>query len=68
MFNRLIGGINYNGYDITVRYNNVNGMYQLTTMAQSMGEEYREAMLSDTNPMEDKSIIEKFIARIEHNK
>lgn len=68
MYNRLIGEINYNGYDITVRYSNINGMYQLTTMAQSMGEEYREVMLSDTNPMEDKSIIEKFIARIEHNK
>lgn len=68
MFNHLIGEINYKGYDITVRFSDINGMYQLSTMAQSMGEEYRESMLSDVNPMEDKSIADKFITKIEHNK
>ncbi len=68
MYNHLVGEIEYKGYDITVRYSDINNMYQLSTMAQSMGEEYRESMLSDTNPMKDESITDKFIKQIEHNK
>lgn len=68
MYNHLIGHINLRGYDITVRYSDINGMYQLSTMVEAMGEEYREAMTSDVNPMEDQAITERFIQRIEHNK
>lgn len=68
MYNHLVGEIEYKGYDIIVRYSDINGLYQLSTMVESMGEEYRESMTSDENPMEDKSITDKFIKQIEHNK
>ena len=68
MYNHLIGEINYQGYDITVRYSDISGRYQLSTMAKSMGEVYRESMVSDTNPMTDQSITEKFIKQIENNR
>lgn len=68
MYNRLIGEISLNGYDITVRKSDINGMYQLSTFATSMGEEYREAMLSDTNPMDNPDVAERFIKQIEAHK
>lgn len=68
MYNHLIGEISLGGYDITVRKSDINSMYQLSTFATSMGDEYRESMLSDTNPMVDKSVAQKFIKQIEHNK
>lgn len=68
MYNHLIGEIDYQGYDITVRYSDMSGNYQLSTMTDSMGEVYRESMVSDTNPMTDQSITEKFIRQIENNK
>lgn len=68
MYNHLLGHIHYKGYEIAVRYSDINGMYQLSTMVEAMGEEYREAMTSDVNPMEDQTITERFIQRIEHNK
>lgn len=68
MYNHLIGEIDYQGYDIVVRYSDMSGDYQLSTMTDSMGEVYRESMVSDTNPMTDQSITEKFIRQIENNK
>lgn len=68
MYNHLIGEIDYQGYDIVVRYSDMSKNYQLSTMTDSMGEVYRESMVSDTNPMTDQSITEKFIRQIENNK
>lgn len=68
MYNRLIGEINFQGYDITVRYSDISGRYLLSTLAKSMGEVYRESMVADENPMDDQSITEKFIKQIENNK
>ena len=58
----------YQNYDITIRKSDISGMYQLSTMAESMGQEYRESMISNTNPMKDKNIVEKFIKMVESHK
>lgn len=55
----------YKGYNITVQYIPHNGMYKISTLAYSMGDEYLESMLSDNY---DKATLDKFIKRIEHNK
>lgn len=57
--------INHKGYEITVRRIPHNGMYELSTMVENMGEEYREHMLSDNI---DKSTLDNFIKRIKRNK
>lgn len=57
--------VNYKGYNITVETIPHNGMYKLSTWAYSMGEEYRETMLSDS--LNDET-LEKFIRQVENNK
>ena len=54
----------YKGYDITIRKTPA-GMYELATMAVSMGDEYRVAMLADTL---DDSTLDKFINYVEKTK
>ena len=60
MKQRIIGG-----YQITERPLN-NGWYELSTMAYSMGEVYRDSMRFDHKPTEDD--YRKFFNRVENNK
>ena len=55
----------YGGYDITIRQNKVNGLYELSAMVESMGEEYRERMLATEI---DATTLSNFVNKIEHNK
>lgn len=64
----LKNNIHYGGYNITITKNNVSGLYELATMVDYGGEEYREHMVSDTNPADDTIILDKFVKQIEHNK
>lgn len=54
----------YKGYDIAIRKTDT-GMYELATMAVSMGDEYRVSMLADTL---DDSTPDKFINYVEKTK
>lgn len=65
MYNKLIGTYDFGGYEITVRKSSINGMYELIAWVNSMGEEYREHMLSDTL---DDDVFKKFINKIEGGK
>lgn len=65
---RIKNNLHYGGYYITITENTVSGMYELSTMVNYGGEEYREHMLSDTNPTDDTTILDKFVKQIEHNK
>lgn len=55
----------YGGYDITIRQNKANGLYELSAMVESMGEEYRERMLATEM---DATTLSNFVNKIEHNK
>ena len=57
--------IYHNGYNISIETIPHNGMYKLSTWAYSMGEEYKETMLSDNL---DKETLDKFIRQVENNK
>ena len=57
--------IEYKGYSISVREIKPSGMLELSTMAESMGEEYREYMTVDKI---DNETLDKFIKYVEHNK
>lgn len=57
--------INYYGYDITIHYNKTTGLYELSTMVESMGEEYREHMTADEL---NTDTLKKFIEQIEAHK
>lgn len=57
--------IEYEGYDITEVALD-NGWYELSTMATSMGEEYRDHKRYDHKPtIEDYA---RFVSMVEHNK
>lgn len=66
MYNHLIGTYEAYGYDITVRRSDINGMYQLSTMATSMGEEYRVAKQYDT--FNEETTLKDFVSYVEATK
>lgn len=54
--------VDFNGYDLVVR-EITNGWYELSTMAISMGEEYRQHQLLDHKPTEND--YAKFVSVVE---
>lgn len=59
----------YKGYDIVIRELKPSGMYELSTMAQSMGEEYREHMTVDNLSQDNLyETLDKFIEYVEKRK
>lgn len=66
MYNHLIARYEMHGYEIVVRRSDINGMYQLSTMADSMGEEYRVAKLYDA--FNEEETLDNFINYVESTK
>lgn len=56
---------NIGGYDVYTRTLN-NGWYELSTMATSMGEEYRERQVFDHQPTTED--YQRFIRVVDSNK
>lgn len=57
--------INKGGYEITIRKTPHNGMFELSTMAYSMGDEYRVHKMYDVF---DDDVVENFINYVESTK
>ena len=66
MYNHLIARYEMGGYEIVVRRSDINGMYQLSTMASSMGEEYRVAKSYDT--FNEEETLADFVKYVESTK